>query len=230
MNTYKQMEKNTVDAKGQLRESAYVRFHYPEHEGMRVLFLGNSITLHGVCAEIGWHNEWGMAASAEEKDYVHLLEKAILAKDPDAAFCICQVSSWERQYQTGSALLADYEAARQFGADVIVLRFIENCPAAGFDPDAFQKELDTLVRYFNREEKARVIVTTGFWHHPGDGTLCAYAEKHGWPCVALGDLGEDDAMKAVGLFAHNGVANHPGDLGMQRIAERILTALSSFAE
>lgn len=32
-------------------------------------------------------------------------------------------------------------------------------------------------------------------------------------------------MKATGLFAHPGVANHPGDKGMAATAERILGGL-----
>ena len=40
----------------------------------KVLVYGNSIALHGPKADIGWTNCWGMAASAAEKDFAHLVD------------------------------------------------------------------------------------------------------------------------------------------------------------
>lgn len=222
---YEELKKNNVSAKDQLGGRALISYINPEGKGRRVLFVGNSITLHSPKADIGWNDNWGMAASAEEKDYVHLLEHTVLQEDPTASFCICQVAAWERQYKNGSETHEKYASAREFGADIIVIRCIENCPKDGFDETVFQKELDALIRYLDREQKAKVIISTGFWHHPGDGALRAYAKEHGYPCVELGDLGDDDAMKAIGLFEHRGVANHPGDRGMQMIAERLAEQL-----
>ena len=37
-----------------------------ENGGVRVVFIGNSITLHNPYPSIGWTNTWGMAASAED--------------------------------------------------------------------------------------------------------------------------------------------------------------------
>jgi len=122
---YRQMEKNTVAAAGQLKESEMVRFYNPSGKGKRIMFVGNSITLHGAAPQIGWDREWGMAASSPENDYVHRLMQAVSEKTSDPAFCICQVAEWERQYQRGSAVHTLFENARQFQADMILLRFIE---------------------------------------------------------------------------------------------------------
>ena len=87
-NEYTQLKKNTVNAKGQLTDSKSVRFYGADNKGVRVMFVGNSITLHGVLKEIGWNNEWGMAASSADNDYVHILMEKVRKLDPQAAFCI----------------------------------------------------------------------------------------------------------------------------------------------
>ena len=222
---YAQMSKNTVSAQEQLSRSNFIKFDFPNNNGTRVMFVGNSITLHGIRPEIGWYHEWGMAASAKDKDYVHLLETKIKQLDPNATFCVCQVAEWERRYKEGSSVLSQYEAARAFNADLIILRFIENVPKEGYESDTFLCELDALVNYLNVTGKAKLIITTGFWRHPGDSDIRTYANEKGITFVELGDLGENEQMKAVGLFEHKGVANHPGDKGMMAIASRIMEAI-----
>lgn len=227
---YTELAKNTVSAKEQLKESEVVKFHFPEHNGIRIMFVGNSITFHDPVAKIGWLNACGMAASAEENDYVHILERAVLQEYPDASFCICQVSSWESQYKEGSKVHSLYSAAQAFEADVIIMRCVENCPVADLDLVRFEEELYSLIYYLDQKKKAKIIITTGFWHNPFDDVLREYARVHDCPCIELGDLGGNDAAKAVGLFEHTGVANHPGDLGMKYIAERIATPLMPLVE
>ncbi len=221
----KQIEKNNVSAKNQLKKKSYVTFIREEGNGKKVMFVGNSITKHGVLEEIGWFWDWGMAASALEKDYVHILVDKFNQLVPDSRFCLCQVANWERQYQNGTEVLEEYKNAREFQADIIVFRMIENCPHKDFDKDAFYREYRNLIDYLNPTGEAKIVVTTGFWKHPGDDTIARVAEERGYPCIYLGDLGEDDKMKAIGLFEHTGIANHPGDLGMKTIAELIWNEL-----
>ena len=163
------------------------------------MFVGNSMTLHGIRPEIGWYNEWGMAASSKESDYVHLLKKNIRKTCAEAAFCVCQVSKWEMNYKKAGDILPQYEAASNFGADLIILRLIENVPLDGYDPDVFVQELDRLINFLNKTGKAKIIITTGFWKHPGDGDIRAYAKERGITCVELGDLGERDEMDERGI-------------------------------
>ena len=140
----KQIEKNNVSAKNQLKKKSYVTFIQKEGKGKKVMFVGNSITKHGVLPEIGWHWDWGMAASALENDYVHLLVDKMNMIEPDASFCLCQVANWERQYKNGTEVLEEYRSARDFKADVIVFRMIENCPHQDFDEDTFYREYQNL--------------------------------------------------------------------------------------
>ena len=77
---FSQMKKNTVDPQNQLYTRNRVNILNPAGKGIRVLFAGNSITRHGPKEEIGWYGDYGMAASCEENDYVHVMMAAIREK------------------------------------------------------------------------------------------------------------------------------------------------------
>ena len=220
-----QIEKNNVSAENQLAGAGLVTFENPNGKGVRVLFVGNSITRHAPSPAIGWARDCGMAATAVEKDYVHLLMQKYRKTDPDAVFCVCQVADWERNYRTGSETYPLFAAARNFRADIIFFRFIENCPRKEFDGEVFKREYAAFIDYLNPTGKAKVVLSSGFWKHEGDGVIWTVGVERGYPFVDLGDLGESDEMKAIGLFEHTGVANHPGDCGMEAIAERLWNAL-----
>lgn len=222
-----QIEKNTVKAENQLKPNEDVTFENIQNSGKRIMFAGNSSTLHGKKPDIGWNNVWGMAASAKEKDYVHVLESYINKVIPDASYCICQAYKWERDYPNGKEVYPIYQPARDFNSDIIVVRMVENCPWKNFDAVAFKREYVDFINFLNKSGKAKIILTTSFWKHAADEIIEQVSVQTGWPLVKINDLGEDDSMKAIGLFEHNGVANHPGDKGMKTIADRIFEVLKN---
>ncbi len=222
------IDANTVSAKGQLKPSQFVTFEDLEKDGIRILFVGNSITRHGSLPSIGWLPDHGMAASAKEKDYVHRVKAEVQNICPDAAFCICQVAEWERSYRNEVRDLSLFESARDFRADIIVMRLIENCTYEENDLEQFVRAYGELIDYLNPEGNAKILLTTGFWKHKGDVAIREYAKRTGLPLVELGDLGDMDEMKAIGLFEHKGVAAHPGDLGMEHIAKRIFAGIQEW--
>ncbi|MGN0852740.1 MAG: SGNH/GDSL hydrolase family protein [Kiritimatiellia bacterium] len=197
-------------------------------KGPRVLFVGNSITLHGPRPQIGWTNNWGMAASARYKDYVHLLQKQIVAVQPDAQCCLLQVAGTiERSFfQADWSCEKHFAWAREFKPDVIVLFFGSNVPGdydTGKLPTArsFGDALDALRTYLDPEGKALVLVSQGFYKRPKlDAEKVAVAKRHGDVFVRMEDL--HDMKEAHGRY------NHPGDRGMEMIAERFWRHLEPY--
>lgn len=217
------IDENTVSVEHQIQVDEQLVPVGPQGAGLRVLFVGNSITQHNPAPAIGWHYNWGMSASCPEKDYVHLCAEQIRKSHSDAAFAVCRAGKWEKNSKEGEKALDLYQASREYNADVLVLRFVENCPK-DVTLEHFLEEYSKFVDYLNPTGKAKVIVTTAFWPNPLDEAIRTFAAQRGYPLVELGDLGKQDEMKAIGLFEHTGVAKHPGDLGMEHIARRILEA------
>ena len=196
----------------------------------RILFLGNSITRHGPKADIGWTNDCGMAASALEKDYVHLLIDRIAGaakRPPDAS--INNIADFERQY-------ASYDLAPlikkcvDFKADVVVLAIGENVPAlASADAKArFKRAVAGLLGALKKDAAPIIFVRSSFWADSAkDAVLKEACEAVGGVFVDISSLGRDESncARSERKFQHDGVAAHPGDKGMKAIADAIWTAM-----
>ncbi len=221
----KDIEANNVPSDNQVKQHIYTETA-PDAK-FKILFAGNSITIHDPAPDIGWHGNWGMAASAKEKDYVHVLKSMLSEKYGAFSMGVLQAAKWERSFWEDNALENDgIEAARDFDADIIVIRLGENAHPFAKPERDFGAALEKLAAYLNKSGKARIIITDMFWQSEIlDNPIRETAQKNGWTLVHIGDLGTKDENKALGLFEHHGVAIHPGDAGMKHIAQRIFEVI-----
>ncbi|MFI4851125.1 MAG: SGNH/GDSL hydrolase family protein [Gimesia chilikensis] len=201
----------------------------PAKQFQRILFLGNSITLHGPAPKIGWKGNWGMAASGPEKDYVHLVTKA-LTKSPSQKpqTMVKNIATFERNYADYN-LKEHLQDAFSFKPDLVILAIGENVPQLKSDVEQtrFKSSVDELLKLVQSESQPTIIVRSSFWSNPAkDTALKAACAQAGGTFVDISKLGKNEAnyARAERKFEHAGVAAHPGDQGMQAIADAIVKA------
>lgn len=196
----------------------------------KVLFLGNSITKHGPKADIDWSGNWGMAASAEDKDYVHVMIKALEARTgAKSEVMIKNIADFERAY-AGYDIANKLKDAIDFGADLIVLAIGENVPALKTSEDCtkFQSSLRRLLTSMRGQRECTILVRSCFWANKAkDMFLKEACLDVGGIYVDLSALSQDKSLygRAEREFKNAGVANHPGDKGMAAIAESLMKAV-----
>ncbi|MBR6765846.1 MAG: SGNH/GDSL hydrolase family protein [Clostridia bacterium] len=217
-----QEKDNTVSSKNQLKEEDKV--FGEKRNGKKILFLGNSITRHGEAPQIGWYGNWGMAASSEDKDYVHQTMKRVWDISPNASFLVAQIADWEREYWNDKLIEEKFPETIAYGADIIIVRVAENIRSNDNLKEAYEKLISTI----DPKGTAKVIMTTMFWVNPErDKIIKAVATDGGHKLVDV-CIGADDRYTAKGKFEHAGVAAHPGDEGMEEIAIRIFDAIKEY--
>lgn len=186
----------------------------------RVLILGNSITQHPPAPEVGWYGNWGMAASAPEKDFVHLLTDQFEAVNPQVDVKYQNISGFEKNYWQYD--LGGLDTLRSFAADLLILRIGENVDVTLIGQHDFKKHYLSLIQYFKQQNpEIKIICAAGFWEsEPIETIIAACSAETGSPFVQLSSL-SDVSYTAWGLFSNYGVATHPSDKGMQAIADLI---------
>lgn len=216
----------------------------------KILFLGNSITSSPAqTSDIGWWGtDWGMAASAPVKDYVHILLSdmaALAGGTPEAR--VKTIVAFERDKDKGDGndynVSSSLSAELNYNADVVVVAIGEN---AGPDSDARQaywreRFTNLLTTFKNTGSHPTVFVRSMFWSNADNKVVDDIMEE---VTAAVGGLfvnisslddnplnfGRAELGADYGIGGkYEAVGNHPGDAGMAAIAGALQGAMVAHA-
>lgn len=193
----------------------------------RMLVIGNSIMSHGPAPDLGWFNNNGMAASAPEKDFVHLLTGRLRAFYPDMTVTLQSGGNFERQFGTASYSFDEFkESLQQVQPDLIVVRLGENIDDSQVPNRGFETQLRQLLNGLaSYGQPVRVVCTTSVWEKPqADAIIRKVTTEQGHALVDLSCM-VGQSQYFAGQYKNLGVAAHPNDAGMQRIADIIWAKL-----
>lgn len=192
----------------------------------RLLVLGNSVTHHGPLKAVSWDHNWGMAASAPENDFAHLLRDHLAkAAGGHPELRVKNLAGFERNL---AAFNLEQELKEEFAfkPTVIVVALGRNAkePTSDADKDAYFKAYTRLLKTLNNQGNARVFVRSEFWDEPAkEAQVKKACAATGVQYVDIGAPANDPANlgSAERKYEHAGVAGHPGDKGMRAIADRL---------
>lgn len=202
-------------------------------DAFNYLAIGNSITVHRVLDY--WWNESGMAASAPQNDYVHLVANGIKEIYGNVCFYAVNYFSWEEQAYDRAET---YEVITPYLSpklNLVTIQLGENIR----DTNTLNSDLEALIKYIQQEApNAEIILIDDFWYNQVNEQIKKdVAQKMGVQFISLDEIKGDpeyqcgvgsviyDAEGGQHVVEHEGVAVHPGDKGMSYIAEAIIETI-----
>lgn len=206
-----------------------------QQAGYSYLAIGNSITRHPLCDY--WWNDCGMAATVKENDYYHKVVKYLEDKYSDVNSESYGFATWERLHTDRAETLTMIEPYLNENIDLITVQLGENAVELA----TFESDFEYLITYITQESPdAEIIVIGDVWEYNGrDAMKKEAAEKCGVIFVDMSEI-KDNSVYQCGMgtvvydadgnthtVEHEGVAKHPGDLGMQYMADAIISALGN---
>ena len=204
----------------------------------KCLFIGDSITLHAPNEKLGWKGNWGMAASSQDKDFVHQVHQYLcdIQKGNEPELLISGRDTGQAGRISNALNVIDELTAIQ--ADLIVIQLGENEKAAEVTKENFLAKYDQLVALLRNTSPKALIVCTGVWTPKCDNPRKSLKEDFikevcdKYKCVFVDIVPvasrPENAAWADNRHSNYGVGWHPGDGGMRGYAEAIITAIKPY--
>jgi hypothetical protein len=223
---------NTTKEYGSFSETVSVSLPEPVTE-CNYLAIGNSLTRHGVC-DYWWNDDGGMAASTVDKDYVHRVTAYLKGEYDEVNAFALNFSRWEKTTER-AATLNFLDPYLDPALDLVTVQLSENAT----NLDTFEADFDELVKYIREKApEAKLIIIDDFWVAGGKADMKKrVADANGLAFADLSEIkGKPEYQCGLGtvvydpeggehIVEHKGVAGHPGDLGMEYIANAVIELL-----
>lgn len=204
----------------------------------KILFLGNSITRHGLASY--WWGDWGMAAETRDGDYVHLFAAALAERGIEVDYEAFNFYGWEGMAHDRAETLQLLEPKLSPYLTLVVCQLGENVQQA----EGLRADYEDLIAFIRSHAvRARILAVSPFWPQPEvkEAERLA-AESMNVSFVDLSDIwgrqeymcpdgykvyGDDGMVHPV---RHQGVLRHPGPKGHAEIASRLLSVWQELPE
>ncbi|SCY70345.1 SGNH/GDSL hydrolase family protein [Butyrivibrio sp. INlla14] len=203
-------------------------------DGYNYLALGNSITIHGYATY--WWNEIGMAASDADHDYFHRVVNYLETEYENVRGKAVNFTVWETQAYDRDETLVNLNPYLSAKLDLVTIQLGENVT----DLSTYEKDYISLISYIKEKApNAKIIIVGDYWNNDDRKQIKENVVNETSECFVSLDGITDNEEYTCGLgtivydqnggehvVEHEGVALHPGDKGMEAIADRIIEVLS----
>lgn len=183
---------------------------------LRILVLGNSTLYHQPDLDLGWDGDWGMAASAANKDYQSILRTKLQANPKyDVQFFSQNIALWEKDFNFD---LNTFQAITDQKYDLVILRLGENVAVECSNFSNYKAALQKLISRFAKPY-SKVILTGLLWPSSQKETIVKeLAKEQGYGFIPMEEFRKNAQNFAFGLYKNPQVAAHPSDQGMKVLA------------
>ena len=188
----------------------------------KILFFGNSITVHGPAPDLGWNGSHGMAASSKEKDYVHIVVNGMGLTEAQYEFMNCA----ELERGECSGLIQQLsDLVTTSAPDVVVIQLGDNATN--------RSQLEWLARnlssLLDAMPHARVYMLSTWWGSKlTNSVIGSVANRYEHVTyVNISDLYPSTVNfdRKRREYDHAVVNEHPRDWGMKAMADRLLSVI-----
>jgi hypothetical protein len=197
-----------------------------------MLVIGDSISHHGPADKLGWAGTWGMAASAADKDWVHLLQTRIAANQGSPVAVRVDAEGGGRI----AGKLQRLDALSAGNADLVIVQLGENENTPELE-QGLEAGYEALVAAMRKAYPAARVLCFAVWTG-GSGTstkdqaIRRVCTRQGAEFISLAQANADRMNRAEAdhRWTHPGVNWHPGDRGMQAYADAAWRVLQHLPE